>query len=207
MEPGIKIIVLVSIFISLGMVSYVAFSNVVTKIYEQEEDYVMGPLTMAIIYGTLMITTFFVSLLRGYSEKWILIIASLANVFICVSGFPSNGLPMWLVYGIKASLIALSGIGGAFLWTTIGFYIHKAAHLYGEVEDTGKYFGIFNAIANLSTPIGGLVVTLGLPEIGYSFFYLLPTLIAILALIFGIFFVKELREPEPSLIINQEERR
>lgn len=161
MEPATKLIILVSIHFFILFTAFNAFQTILTKIYEEEGDRSLGPFTFALNYATFLITNFFVSKVP-YSEKWQITFATLTYAFNYSTGFFMAGKPTYVKYLFAAVGAIVNGIGGSFLWTSIGSYIHKVCHFYNKISEKGHYFGLFNSIFCSSTILGAVLVTFGL---------------------------------------------
>ena len=187
-----------SIFFCILVTSYNAFSSVVTKVYEEEGEYTLGPYSILMVYLFFMIGNFFASSGRNFGEKWVMIFSSIGAIFLPFSAIEIRDIPTWASYAITAALIIPYSFGSSFFYVAASSYIHKTAHLYGKEEQKGKYYGIFNFIMNLNMLFGGVIVTFGLPQLTHIMYYGLVSLIAFSSLVFGILFMKDLRRVEPS---------
>ena len=78
-----------------------------------------------------MVTNLFAPLVK-VSEKWLMAVASLfwgLNYSIGFFMFGDNEVEKYVLAGFGTTL---AGIAAAFLWVSIGRYIHKACHLHGK---------------------------------------------------------------------------
>ena len=180
-----------SLFLTVLITAYNAFTSVVTKVYEEEGEYALGPFTMLTIYCGFMLGGFFIPQLNKVSEKWVFVLGAIGHLIGILSGIQVREIPDWKTYLITGCLAIFCGMGNILVWSSAGAYIHKTAHLYNRMHLKGHYFGILNFMANMSMVSGGLIVTLLLPEIEHTAYYILVALIAGLASLFALLFVKD----------------
>ena len=144
----------------------------------------------------------FVSRFRAISEKWLITLPSLAYCFFYLTGFFIEGKPEWEKYFLTAIGAIIGGISSSFLWTFVGSYIHRTAHLYGKTHLKGFYYGIFTSANSTSSLLGAFIITFGLTNLSHPLYFALISGVALAAFIFGFFFVKDLKKIENKMILN-----
>ena len=193
-----KTVILVSIFFLILFSAFSAFHNIVTQIHEEEGDRALGPFALAVNYTSYIILNLFAPGCKRISEKWQISLSALGYCFFYSSGFLIDGTATWVKYTITALSALINGVAGSFLWVSVGSYIHKVAHLYNQPHLKGKYYGIFNLFFSLSAVVGAIVVTFGLHLFSHSIYFALVGSIALLAFLFGVFFIKDLNKLHPT---------
>jgi len=139
-----------------------------------------------------MISNLFVSK-TPYSEKWQIIFSTLTYSLNYSTGFFMSNKPTEVKYILAAFGAAINGVGASFLWTSVGSYIHKVCHRYGKVDMKGHYFGLFNTLFCCSSVLGSIIVTFGLALFESNIYFVIVTGISLLAFVFGIIFIKDIK--------------
>jgi MFS family permease len=104
-----------------------------------------------------------------------------------------SGEPIEVKFILAALGASVNGIGASFLWTSVGSYIHKICHTHHKINMKGHYFGLFNTIFCFSSVLGSIVVTFGLSLFSHSIYFVIVSSVALLAFIYGLLFIKDLK--------------
>ena len=125
----VKVVSIVGLYFLILLTSSSAFQTIVTRIYESEGDYRIGPYIFMLQYAAFMIMNLFVPLLR-YSYKWMMTLSALCYAFNNATGFfviDSGQVARYIIAGFGA---IINGMGGVFLWISASRYLHNACHHY-----------------------------------------------------------------------------
>jgi MFS family permease len=114
--------------------------------------------------------------------------AYLSGIIVVI--FDSN----FLKYLIVCLGSCISGISAGFLWISQGRYIHLACEKYHALDRKGEMYGIFGAFYCLSNVTAGLITTFGLGFFDAEHYFVIVTLLGVIATFYCLFFVRNISE-------------
>ena len=195
MSQPARLVVIAGVYFLIIFTASTAYNSILTKIFEEEQETKLAPFIFIFNFGTFMVANLFAPLLK-FPEKWLMAVASLCYGLNYLMGFFMFGDNEGLKYVLAAIGAAVAGLSASFLWVSIGRYIHKACHFDQRENEKGHYFGMFNSIYFFNSVLGGIVVTFGLKIMSHQHYFILVSCIAVLAFVFGAFFIRDIKDEE-----------
>ena len=131
MSQPTRLVVIVGIYFLIVFTASTAYDSVLTKILEEEHETKLTPFIFICNFAAFMVASEFAPLVK-VSEKWLIVATSLFRGLNYSTGFfifGDNETEKYLLTGFGTTL---AGIAAAFLWVSIGRYIHKACHLHNK---------------------------------------------------------------------------
>ena len=131
MTQPTRLVVIVGVYFLIIFTASTAYDSILTKILEEEQETKLTPFIFICNYTAFMVASQFVPLVK-VSEKWLIVATSLFRGLKYSTGFfifGDNEIAKYLLTGFGATL---AGIAGAFLWVSVGRYIHKACHIHNK---------------------------------------------------------------------------
>jgi MFS family permease len=185
----------IGIFFVLLFTAFISFKSVVTQLYEQLNLPYLGKLSLACMYGSVVVSGLFAPFLaKRINYKTLLIIASILYTLNFSSGivldYTNNGTLIAVVVGLLA---IIGGFSASIIWVSQAAYIHFTCEQNNMQHKKGYYFGIFYGVYGISQITSGLVTTfiLGLFDVTI-YFWILPG-IGIIATLFCIFCITDVQ--------------
>ena len=189
-------VVRLGVFFMLLFTSYISYQNIITQLYEQLEQPILGKLSIFTIYAAFLAG----GLVAPFLGKRINFKKLFVGSAICYTINFSSGIALhYLGYGTLCIVVVevVAVIGGAsasLLWVAQGAYIHFVCEQNGEQHRKGYYFGVFYGIFCVSNITSGLVTTfmLGLFDVLVYFWILVG--VGVIATLFCLFCITDVQK-------------
>ena len=174
------------------LTAYSSFGTIIVELYEEEGVPVLAPFIFFVNSTAFVIGNLFAPQCKT-SEKWQITLATLTYAFNYCTGYFVINAPLHVKFVLSGIGAFVNGIGAAYLYISLGKYIHNVCELFDEIKRKGHFYGLFNTIYSTSTIIGGFVVTFGLHFFSHQNYFLFVTAIALSAFFYSFFFVKDIQ--------------
>lgn len=146
----------------------------------------------AMNYGFAMVSNSIAPLIFA-PYKWQMSFAALGFALNYALAIFTIDTAAWMKYTFSGIGAAANGFALSVLWVSLGRYIHCVCHTYNKVSEKGYYIGLFKIISSFSGVAGSVVVTFGLHLLSHQNYFILVFGIAILAFIFSMVLMKDVK--------------